>query len=53
MADSTQKTEKLLEDIKKLMILELIEKGVQSKDIASILKIDPATITRLVPRKKK
>ena len=47
-----KQTYKLLEDIKKLLILGLVKDGVQSKDIASALKIDPAVISRLVSRKK-
>ncbi|MBI1864126.1 hypothetical protein HYS03_02890 [Candidatus Woesebacteria bacterium] len=41
-----------LSDIKKLLILALIKQGVQSKEIASILGVDPAIITRLVPARK-
>ncbi len=41
---------KLLEDIKKLLVLQLIKNDVQSRDIATVLKVDPATITRMVPR---
>lgn len=48
-----EKSIKILEDIKRLLILQLIEDGVQSKDIANILKVDPAVISRMVPRKKK
>ena len=36
-------------DIKKLLILALIKQGVQSKEIASVLDVDPAIITRMVP----
>lgn len=43
---------KILEDIKKLLILGLIKDGVQSKEIATVLKVDPAVISRLVPRSK-
>lgn len=42
----------LLEDIKKLMILNLIASGVQSKSIAAVLGVDNATITRVVPARK-
>ena len=48
---SQDKTDRLLEDIRRLLILQLIQNGVQSKDIAAVLKVDPATISRLVPRK--
>lgn len=47
-----KQTTKLLGDIKKLFILALIKQGVQSKEIASILGVDPAVITRLVPSRK-
>lgn len=43
---------KLLDDIKKLLILGLIKDGVQSKQIAAVLKVDPATISRMVSRVK-
>lgn len=46
------KISRLLEDVKKLLILQLVHNGVQSKDIAAVLKVDPAVISRLVPRKK-
>lgn len=38
-----------LEQIKRLLILGLIRSGVQGKDIANILGIDPATISRMIP----
>jgi len=38
-----------LEQIKRLLILGLIRSGVQGKDVASILGIDPATVSRMVP----
>jgi predicted transcriptional regulator len=44
---------KLLEEIKKLIVLQLINQGVQSKDVAATLNVDPAVISRMVPRKKK
>lgn len=43
---------KILEDIKKLLILDLIVRGVQGKDIAQVLGVDKSTITRLVPSRK-
>ena len=52
-----KKVEKLLEDIKKLLMLSLIQKGAQGKDIAGILSVDPAVISRMMSayksRKKK
>ena len=43
---------KLLEDIKKLAILDLVERGVQANTIADILGVDKGTISRLVPARK-
>lgn len=51
-----KKSEKLepLEEIKRLMILGLINQGVKGKDIAAVLEVDPAIISRLItPRKSK
>ena len=39
----------ILADIKKLLILALVKQGVQSKEIASTLGVDPAIISRTVP----
>lgn len=44
---------KSLEDIKKLLILTLIKQEVQSKEIAEILGVDPAVISRMISRRKK
>lgn len=41
-----------LEQIKRLLVLALIHQGIQSKDIAAILGVDPATITRIVPTRQ-
>ena len=41
-----------LEEIKRLLILGLIQNGVQSKDIAAVLDVDPAIITRIVPARQ-
>jgi len=38
-----------LEQIKRLLVLALIHQGVRGKDIATVLGVDPATITRIVP----
>lgn len=48
-----KKSEKLepLEEIKLLMILGLINQGVKGKDIATVLGVDPAVISRLLNRK--
>lgn len=43
----------LLEAIRRLMILDLIERGVQGKRIAEVLNVDAATISRVVSPKLK
>ena len=43
---------KLLEDIKKLTILDMVERGGQANIIADILGVDKGTISRLVPARK-
>ena len=44
----------LLEDIKNLLILHLIERGVPGKRIAEVLNVDGATVSRIVsPNRKK
>lgn len=48
----SKKTDKLLEDIKRLLILALIRQGVQGKDIAGALGVDPAIISRMVPTRQ-
>lgn len=49
------KTEKLdpLEEIKRLLVLGLIQQGVKGKDIAAVLEVDPAIISRMISSKKK
>lgn len=47
-----QKVVTLLEDVKKLLILDLVAKGIQSQHIAEVLGVDGAVITRLVPARK-
>ena len=42
----------LLEDIKKLLILDLIVRDVQAKDVAKVLNVDKSTITRIVPARR-
>lgn len=37
-----------LEEIKRLIILGLVRQGVKGKDIAAILEVDPAIISRLL-----
>jgi|GEM_PF-6390989 hypothetical protein len=49
-----KKSEKLepLEEIKRLIILGLVNQGVKGKDIAAVLEVDPAIISRIVSGKK-
>jgi len=47
-----KKIAQLLEDVKKLLILDLVAKGVQSKHIARVLGVDNAVITRIVPARE-
>jgi hypothetical protein len=47
-----KKTIQIFEDIKKLLILDLIVRGTQGKEIAGVLGVDPATISRMVPTKQ-
>lgn len=49
------KAEKLepLEEIKRLLVLGLIQQGVKGKDIAAVLEVDPAIISRMISTKKK
>lgn len=43
-----------IEEIRRLMILGLVNQGVKGKDIAAILEVDPAIISRLLsPAKNK
>lgn len=46
-------SEKILMDIKKLLILALIKQDVRSKEIAQILGVDPAIISRMISRRNK
>lgn len=47
-----KKIAQLLEDIRKLLILDLVAKGIQSKHIARVLGVDNAVITRTVPARE-
>jgi predicted transcriptional regulator len=43
-----------IEEIRRLIILGLVNQGVKGKDIAAILEVDPAIISRLLsPSKSK
>ncbi len=43
---------KLLADIKKLMILDLIERGIQANVIADILGITKGALSKIAPARK-
>ena len=49
-----KKNEKLepIEELKRLMVLGLINQGVKGKDIAAVLQVDPAIISRMISGKK-
>ncbi len=47
-----KKMVELLENIKKLLILDLVIRDVQAKDIAKVLGVNKSTITRIVPARK-
>ena len=42
----------LLEEIKKLLILDLITRDVQAKDIAGVLGVGKSTISGIVPARQ-
>ena len=41
-----------LVSIKRLLVLQLVTSGVQGKDIAKALGVDPSAVSRLVPTRK-
>ena len=41
-----------LVSIKRLLVLQLVTSGVQGKDIAKTLGVDPSVVSRLVPTRK-
>jgi predicted transcriptional regulator len=47
MKNKEQKND-TLEQIKRLMVLALVHQGVQGKDIATVLGVDPAIISRMI-----
>ena len=42
-----------MEEIKRLLVLGLLQQGMKGKDIATVLEVDPAVISRMVSTKKK
>lgn len=49
---SQDKTIKLLENIQKLLVLGLITRKVQAKDIAKTLGIGKSSVNRMVPARQ-
>ena len=47
-----EKIIELLEDIKKLLIVSLIAKGVQGKDIAEVLGVDKSSVAKIAPARQ-
>lgn len=49
-----KKSEKLepIEEIKRLLVLGLLNQGVKGKNIAAVLQVDPAIISRMISGKK-
>lgn len=45
-------TDDLLEDIKRLLILNLIKNDVKAIEVAKTLAVDPAIISRIISGKK-
>ncbi len=48
-----KKSDKLdpLEEIKRLLVLALVNQGVKGKAIAAVLQVDPAIISRMISGK--
>ncbi len=53
MSRMDKQIQKTLDQIKWLMVLQLQNQGVSSKEIACVLEVDPAAISRRVPRRRK
>jgi predicted transcriptional regulator len=52
MARTTDRLEKELDAIKRLLVLQLLTSGVQAKDIAHALGVDASAVSRLVPARR-
>lgn len=50
MADDFERLASELRDIKRLMILQLLEGGTPQSRIAAMLEISPATMSRMMPK---
>ena len=48
-----KKSDKLepMEEIKRLLVLGLVNQGVKGKEIAAVLQVDPAIISRMISGK--
>ena len=42
----------LLDEIKKLLVLQLIKQGTTPEEVAMVLKVTPKTIRNIVPMRK-
>ncbi|AHB42741.1 hypothetical protein RAAC3_TM7C00001G0903 [Candidatus Saccharibacteria bacterium RAAC3_TM7_1] len=51
--NESHKMLKILDDVKWLLVLQLQQQGVKSAEIAKVLGVDAAIISRRVPRNKK
>jgi DNA-binding transcriptional regulator LsrR (DeoR family) len=50
MATAPDGEKSLLQDIKKLLILQLLSQGMQQTHIAAVLGISDATMSRMLPK---
>lgn len=50
---SMEKTEKLLEEIKKLLVLQLSANDVSKEDIGTVLGVSYKTVERMLPKATK
>lgn len=53
MSNEKTKTEKLLQEIRALLILLLSKKDVTNEEIGSVLGVSYKTIERILPKKRK
>jgi hypothetical protein len=50
--DELAQVSKQLDDLKRLMVVQLLASGVQSSHIAQALKVDPAVVSRMAPARE-
>lgn len=50
MTDKEDELVSLLRDVKRLIVLQLLENGTPQGRIASMLEISPATMSRMLPK---